>query len=155
VSIALKSHGMNVGVGGGTETVSQTMLAAAGLARDDRLAGMWIVMTDHAPHPFTEAAGKSSGPLCHALAFALVKASADLAGARLRVLPTGWTSPTDTLEIRSNPLRVADLTRSLAGLDGQNLRWQLDSGGWLEWQPDRARRILQPCEATPPSGSPV
>ncbi len=154
VSIALKSHGMNVGVGGGPETVSQTFLAAAALAGDDRLPGLWIVVTGHSPEPFSEATDGGT-PICHALALALVGAFPDQAGPRLRMLPTARTSPDDTVEIRSNPLRVKDLTNSLASLVGQHLRWRLDSGGWLEWQPDRAWKENQTCAAITPSGSPA
>jgi hypothetical protein len=156
VSVALKSHGLNLGVGGGPETVSQTFLAAASFADDDRLPGLWIVLTGHAPEPFsTTPDGATVFPVCHALALAVTPVRAEQTGDRLRVLPTARTSPNDTLGIRSNPLRVSDLTSSLAGLPGQTLRWRLDSGGWLEWQPDRVRRTTQTCTAISPSGSPV
>lgn len=159
VSIALKSHGMNLGVGGGPDSVSQTFLAAAGLAGDNRHAGLWIVLTGHAPEPFTQFAnGVAAVPVCHGLALALVSAEPNAGGARLRVVPAVRTSQNDTVEVRSNPLQVSDLTNSLAALDGQALRWQMDFGGWLEWQPDRAgeqtQKETQSCAAKTPSGLP-
>jgi hypothetical protein len=159
VSIALKSHGLNVGVGGGPTTVSETFLAAASLAGDNRLGGLWIVLTGHAPEPFSQFAnGTIAAPLCHALALAAVAVTPSSGVAQLRVMPAVRTSSNDTVEVRSNSLRVSDLTNSLAGLAGQSLRWQLDSGGWVEWQSDLARKETQKesqkCTAITPSGSP-
>lgn len=78
VSVGLGMHGPNIGVGGGPDALAEGLVAAlsmvhaANVSRDERLTGVWLVLTEWEEEPVLDAAGNTAAdPLCRALAVAL------------------------------------------------------------------------------------
>ena len=91
LSLALKLHGFNVGVGGGHGHLGEALLAALAARDDDGVPGVWVVATQFSPEPVPDAAGASlTGSTGYGVALAVRSASACASPPRLwlRAVPT-------------------------------------------------------------------
>lgn len=88
LSLALGSHGPNIGVGGGVDGEGQALLAATSLLDSSKLPGVWLVLAGWTPELNIDGDGR---PLeearCHAIALALQSTSQADEGWRLRIVP--------------------------------------------------------------------
>jgi hypothetical protein len=94
VSQALHIHGPNFGVGGGPGGTSEAMLVAASLVAQNRLPGLWVVLTGWDAEPVLDLQGtpplngnRSSDKVCSAVALALTAGRPGGPGLRLHVGP--------------------------------------------------------------------
>lgn len=72
LSILLATHGLNVGLGGGPEALTDGLMAALSLVQTRTCPGAWFVATGWDPEPLPDRKGLSSSPgICHALALAV------------------------------------------------------------------------------------
>jgi hypothetical protein len=130
ISQALKIHGPNFGVGGGPHAASEAIAVAGGMVADDRLPGVWLVMTGYHPEiPAIDPAGPeavalaSPSPVVGAVALALVRDELGTGRLRLRIIagaatPAGWP-----------PFSLQALLDALAqGQAAPAKCWRLDSG---------------------------
>jgi hypothetical protein len=92
VSQALKIHGPNFGVGGGPNAAAEALAVAGGLIADERLPGVWVVMTGYDPemapsNPADPEGGAlaATRPVAGAVALALVRQGFTRPGLRLRI----------------------------------------------------------------------
>src|SRR5262249_53454786 len=88
VSLALKIHGPNFGVGGGPGCLLEVLRTATAVLHGDRLPGVWVVLTAWDPEPTPD--GRNAPPAeCHCLGLALglMAARAGWRGPRLRLVP--------------------------------------------------------------------
>jgi len=102
VSQALRIQGPNFGVGGGPYGADETLIVAAGMVADDRLPGVWVVMTGYDPElaPDDPAEGNALpgvSPVAEAVALALKRDEIDKRRLQLRIgcgsgLPD-WADP--------------------------------------------------------------
>ena len=73
ISLAIKSHGPCIGVGGGLNSEADALLASATLLYADKLPGVWMVFSGWDPELAIDATGKPmTESSCLAIAFALV-----------------------------------------------------------------------------------
>ena len=88
LSLALGSHGPNLGIGGGTDSAIQGVLTALTWLEDGRLPGVWLVLSGYTPElvpglreiPPTDS-------VCHALALAIVhEGSTGAEGSMIRIV---------------------------------------------------------------------
>lgn len=78
ISLVLDVHGPNFGIGGGPGNVGEGLLTALSLLHEERLPGVWLVLTEWDPELALDAKGQSTRPThCRAVALALVAATAD------------------------------------------------------------------------------
>jgi len=89
VSQSLKIHGPNFGGGGGPNAAGEALLVAAGMLADERLPGVWVLMTGYDPEL---APDDPNGPpqveflpVAGAVALALVRAGTGPSRLRLRI----------------------------------------------------------------------
>jgi hypothetical protein len=86
VSLALKMHGPNFGVGGGPRAAAEVLLSAAAMLTCRKLPGVWVVLTAQDPEGPPDEAGRHAPGTCFAaLALALVPAQPGWPGIRLRL----------------------------------------------------------------------
>src|SRR5947209_2132687 len=92
ISQALKIHGPNFGVGGGPNAAGEALMVAGGMVTDQRLPGVWVVMTGYepelAPADPAEPAGMTPDevrPIAGAVALALVREGTGTSTPRLRI----------------------------------------------------------------------
>jgi hypothetical protein len=78
VSVGLGMHGPNIGTGGGPDALAEglvaalSMMHAATVSGDERITGVWLVVTEWDEEPILDTAGDTAAdPLCRALAVAL------------------------------------------------------------------------------------
>lgn len=127
LSQALQSHGANLGIGGGTEAVSELFLAAAALLEGDQLPGVWAVLTGWEPEPLP-GTPPAVPPICSAAALALTPARANFNGLRFR-----WLN--DGANVAAPPLSLETLCEALsAATPPVAAAWRLDGGLRLELQ---------------------
>jgi hypothetical protein len=86
ISLALKAHGPNYGVGGGPGAEAEVLVAALSLLHGYRLPGVWVVMTRARPDRPDEG-GPPPAATYHARALALAPARAGRQAPRLWLLP--------------------------------------------------------------------
>jgi hypothetical protein len=87
LSLALGSHGPNLGVGGGPGSAMDGALTALTWLSEGRLPGVWLVLTGHEPDLVPDASGGPASPTeCRALALALEADSPAAPGPRLRIV---------------------------------------------------------------------
>jgi hypothetical protein len=87
LSLALGSHGPNLGVGGGPGSAMDGALTALTWLSEGRLPGVWLVLTGHEPDLVPDAKGAPVSPTeCRALALALEPDTSAAPGPRLRVV---------------------------------------------------------------------
>lgn len=80
ISVALKSHGPNLGVGGGPGAVGDGLLTGLTLLSEQSAPGVWLALSAWDPEP------EAPSAVCHAAALALVPAGDHWTGLRLRYL---------------------------------------------------------------------
>jgi len=90
VSQALKIQGPNIGVGGGPHAAAEALIVAGGMVADDRLPGIWVVMTGYDPEctPDNAADGSAqpgSVPVVGAVALALLREETRTCRLRLHI----------------------------------------------------------------------
>jgi hypothetical protein len=149
LSLILKTHGPNFGIGGGPQAESEGLAVAAALAGHGDLPGVWAVLTGYDPEviPPDPAAPSADGqagyvPPCTAVALALTAPEANpgslqlhvsqptTPGAAVSAVATGW------------PLLTLDaLAAALAG-GAPRGAWRLGCGGWVELKQAPAENCL-------------
>jgi hypothetical protein len=96
LSLALKIHGFNYGVGGGHGHLTEALLAGLAARGDDSVPGVWVVVSQFSPEPVPDASGRSTNAsLGHAVALALTADASAAAQTRLnlRMLPSSALAP--------------------------------------------------------------
>jgi hypothetical protein len=87
ISLALKIHGPNLGVGSSRGNVLEALLTGITLQREQNLPGVWAVMSEWDPEPIPDEAGQNPEPICHAISLALVPAAGVQHNLTLRLFP--------------------------------------------------------------------
>jgi hypothetical protein len=129
LSQALKIHGPNYGVGGGTDGAAETLLAAAALLAGGTVRGVWVLLTGFDPEvvPIYPFSSDSPAPAsdCVAVALALRPAHASQSGLFLEV-------GMDRLGMHNRLAETLSLEKLAAVLhDGPApAEWKLNCGGW-------------------------
>jgi hypothetical protein len=128
ISMALKIHGPNFGIGNGPEAMGEGIMLAATLLSEGRLPGLWLVLARHDPEfvPNDDAAGSvANNPLCEGVALALTPLEGGGRG------PEFLFSPDEELVSGSVPdfdlTKMVDLMQS----DRPHGRWRLPGFGWF------------------------
>jgi len=131
LSILLASHGPNVGVGGGPESLDDALLAVFSLPGTSNLEGCWLVATAWDPEPVADRQGRfSNEPICHAFALSLRFEAIGLSGSELRLQPATATGR----EVRSltpsmSLSRIVSQLEQSSGGETCHLTWPLAWGG--------------------------
>jgi hypothetical protein len=86
ISLALRIHGPNMGVGGGYGGLEQSLLAGLAMQHEHQLPGVWMVFSEWDPEPSADE-GKNPDAICRAVAMAFTPVAANWNGLRLRFLP--------------------------------------------------------------------
>jgi hypothetical protein len=132
VSLALRAHGPNFGVGGGPRACDDAFLAVAALVADETLPGVWLLLTGHDTEWLPAENGRdrpaAEAPACEAVALALVPISAD-GGLTLRIGPEAVSKGAAGVP----EFRLSEFAGAL-GDPGKRLdsAWRLPGGGWFE-----------------------
>jgi hypothetical protein len=108
ISLALGSHGPNLGVGGGLHSVAEGFLAALSWVSTGAVPGVWLVLSGWSPElvPDPEGGASAAGE-CQALAIALTSAGKGPGTAMIHAIDRRRPS---------RPAPVTDLTRLAAAL---------------------------------------
>ena len=129
LSVLLGSHGPNLGVGGGADSLREGLLAALTLVQMQAASGAWLVLTAWNSEPVIADDGTiQNTPTCQAVALALAAAGIGGACGRLSLRPDIGT-PASIYDER--PLLLAELFASLEALGPAGLArfsWRLDWG---------------------------
>ncbi len=141
LSLALGSHGPNLGVGGGPGSAMDGALTALTWLSEGRLPGVWFVLTGHDPDLIPDAKGAPVTPTeCSALALALEPdAGAVAQGPRLRMVsgPAGESAAVSLVDLHARIAATLDRTATLLGRDrpapGASHAIAASSGLRLEW----------------------
>jgi hypothetical protein len=153
LSLAIKAHGFNYGVGGGPGHLAEALLTGLAARDDNGVPGVWVVATGFDPEPVPDVAGNSVTPSTgYAVALALTPA-AEPARSRLHLRLV----PTSPAEVPGAPERDAALGVPLTGLvalagflepdravaNPRPRRWYLPlpGGGAIELDDDPARAV--------------
>jgi hypothetical protein len=129
LAILLASHGPNVGVGGGPDSLDNAFLTALSLPSACRSQGAWIVATAFDPEPAFGAEGRLlNAPACHAVALAIdAQAAAESCGSLVLTM-TGCEG--------AHALSVRQLARDLEYVAASSVErafaWQLSWEATLE-----------------------
>ncbi len=128
ISVALKSHGPNLGVGGGPGAVGEGLLTGLTLMLEPSTPGVWVAMTAWDPEP-TERDADAGSAICHAVALALMPGAGDEMALRLRFAPGASTAKVTPRGVMS----LADfLQEAASAVDGAR-RWHCPiNGGTVE-----------------------
>ena len=128
LSIALKIHGPNFGMGGGPDHVSESLFTGLGMVRRGRTSGLWVVVTDFDPEPKLTANGETDTPTVgRAVALALTPAEAS-AGLMLELQTQADVNG-------SAPLRVRELADFLQAGGAGSWCGAIDGVGRLTIRP--------------------
>jgi hypothetical protein len=88
LSLAMKCHGFNYGVGGGHGHLGDALLTGLAARDDDNVPGVWIVTTQFDPEPRPGPTGACSNePIGYAVALAIRSNTAAQCRLNLRLLP--------------------------------------------------------------------
>jgi hypothetical protein len=141
ISQALGIHGPNFGVGGGTESASEMMLAAATMIAEERLPGVWLILTGWDPEPSLK---RQSAPLngerlsaesvCNGVSIALVAATPGATETRLEIRMPGQAAPSVNGRTSSHswPLLCLEALQDALAGTGETKGWRLQFGGSIE-----------------------
>lgn len=89
LSLALKTHGFNYGVGGGHGHLAEALLAGLAARDDNGVPGVWVVVTQFSPEPVPDVSGNSTNPsIGYGVALAISSSAAARSRLTLRVAPT-------------------------------------------------------------------
>ena len=130
LSILLASHGPNVGVGGGPESLDDAMLAAFSLPGANQVEGCWLVATAWDPEPVADREGRfGNEPICHAFALSLRFSSAGLNLGELRFRPASTRREARSLKPAVSVSHIVNQLERLALGGSCVLSWPLNWGG--------------------------
>jgi hypothetical protein len=138
ISLALHSHGPNIGTGGGQGSMGEALLTALTLQAEHPSPGTWVVVTEWDPEPILDEKGRNTVPsVCQAVALALVPGGAEPFRPRLRYLPPAPLPANDRPPApASPPPSIASLAGFLKSLSEGNSppswSYPLGWGGRLE-----------------------
>jgi hypothetical protein len=126
-SIALGTHGPNVGVGGGPWSIGDGLVAALTLLAPQHVPGVWLLLSQFDPEPVPDDVGRPlNSSTCHAVALALVRSGSGPSQLTLRP----GTRATRAAVARWPEPTVAEIAASLdAAQRGLASRWNC----WLPW----------------------
>ncbi len=144
VSQALGIHGPNFGVGGGPDSASEVLLAAAALLAEGQVPGVWVVLTGCDPEPVLDGPNISAnGKLRPAdsayvgAALALIPLPPDWDGPRLTWYPPGVEAgdrlPT-ARDAAAHDFSLEALLDFLEAANRETAGWRLRCGGRLHWE---------------------
>jgi hypothetical protein len=151
LSLALKTHGFNYGVGGGHGHLAEALLTALAARGDNGVPGVWVVATQFSPEPIPDTAGHSLIPSWgHAVALALTAEDPARARWNLRLVPssavadgTGSGDERDVtgVEPPSGLVALADFLTGPPAPGSRARRWYcpLAGGGAIEFDDDATR----------------
>jgi hypothetical protein len=89
VSVGLRIHGPNIGVGGGPEALSEAFVTALSLLNEPGVEGCWLVLTAWDEEPVLDVRGDVPGDaVCRAVALALDRAATGSLRLSLRTVPS-------------------------------------------------------------------
>ena len=89
VSVGLRIHGPNIGVGGGPEALSEAFVTALSLLDEPGVEGCWLVLTAWDEEPVLDVRGDVPGDaVCRAVALALDRAATGSLRLSLRTVPS-------------------------------------------------------------------
>jgi hypothetical protein len=154
LSQALKIHGPNFGVGGGPHAAAEALAVAGGMASDERLPGVWVVLTGYDPEltpedPAAAEPGEKSrgGFVVEAVALALVPPGAGRTGLRLRICAGAGTAANAPAAVAAPACLPFSMSSLLATLSPATrvpaACWRLHCG-WVALEPARAGAENQP-----------
>jgi hypothetical protein len=133
ISQAMKIHGPNYGVGGGTDSAAEAIMVAGALLADQQLPGVWVVLTGFDPElvPVEEEPGTAPVPTlptsdCLAVALALRPLQQRQRGMVLSVGAEPAPEPDADWPVFS----LETFARHLADGKPGPARWRLRYGGW-------------------------
>ena len=145
LSLAIKAHGFNFGVGGGPGHLTEALLAGLASRDDGEVPGVWVVATGFDPEPIPDLAGNSAVPAFgYAVALALVTGASGRTRLNLRMVPAsaaGMDSP-ETAEHPSIATLAAFLSEPSHGLKPRRWFGAIPGGGAFEVEDDPARGIV-------------
>lgn len=151
ISLVLKSRGPNFGVGGGAGAIAECLLAAAGMMRESKVPGTWIVCTSMDPElPPLENGHLLPEARWLGLALALVPQAQSSSSRSLRIF-----SETPRIHLRAfneweesvrSCFDLQDLLVLLEELEGRNvpdkpIQASLGGGLRIEFVPSRAANL--------------
>jgi len=89
LSLALKTHGFNYGVGGGHGHLAEALLTGLAARDDNGVPGVWVVATQFSPEPVPDTSGHSLTPsFGYGVALALTSSPPARSRWNLRIVPT-------------------------------------------------------------------
>jgi len=147
LSLALKAHGFNYGVGGGHGHLAEALLTGLAARDDNGVPGVWVVATQFSPEPVPDTAGNSTNAsFGYGVALAITAATAANARLNLRVVPTaavhegGDNRDVSGSEPASGLVALAEFLSGPPALSRPR-RWYcpLPGGGAVELDDDPAR----------------
>jgi hypothetical protein len=142
LSLAIKSHGFNYGVGGSHGHLAEALLAGLAARDDGGVPGVWVVATGFHPEPVPDTSGHSTNPaVAYGVALALAPAAAaNRSRLNLRVVPTAAPSAADEDAPLSGLVALARFL-SAPPATPRARRWYcpLPGGGALALDDDPAR----------------
>jgi hypothetical protein len=137
ISQALKVHGPNYGVGGDPDGAAEALMAAATLLADQRLPGVWVVLSGYDPElvPVVEEGDTGAVPPlatshCLALALALRPSKLGHHGIFLSVGAAPPAEPTDDWPA----LTLETFAQHLVNAAAAPAQWRLPCGCWAKWE---------------------
>lgn len=150
LSLALKTHGFNYGVGGGHGHLVEALLTGLAARDENNVPGVWIVATQFSPEPIPDLSGHSTNAsFGYAVALALTsEEAAARSRLNLRVVPTSARETgtgDDDRDVAGNdpPSGLVALSsfldRSASSLRPRHWYCPLPGGGALALDDDPAR----------------
>lgn len=161
LSLALKAHGFNYGVGGGPGHLAEALVAGLAARDDNGVPGVWVVATGFDPEPVPDVSGKALTPST-GYGVALALSAAAEPGRSRRNLRLVATAPAEheadgvADDTGGEPLTglvaLADFLDPIGSVRGTSplpRRWYLPlpGGGALELDDDPTRAVLAPGDA--------
>jgi hypothetical protein len=132
ISLALQSHGPNLGVGGSKGNLQEALLASLTMREEQSLPGVWVTVSEWDPEPIPHDASQQPEPVCKAVSLALTSVAVKRRHLQLRLVPDGenlaYPTPTvaDLAQFLANGL-VADPHRKWSCVLAGNWRLELAS----------------------------
>lgn len=115
VSLALRIHGPNVGVGGARTSMTDALLTGLTLQQEHRLPGVFVVISAWDPEPTARNAPETERAICRAVSLVLMPGEQDSHGLKLRIHPGAPTpGETDVKRTVAAPPSLMDLAQFLA-----------------------------------------
>lgn len=150
LSLALKTHGFNYGVGGGHGHLAEALLTGLAARDDNGVAGVWVVATQFSPEPIPDTAGHSLTPsFGFGVALALTSSPPSRSRWNLRIVPTSAASvgsgderDVNGIEPPSGQVALTEfLTAPVSTTRPRRWYCPLPGGGALELDDDDSRAV--------------